>query len=187
MSDEIDQSHSGSGVWEKSGNSRWVVVAETSHKIPRRTRTRTEGSVDPSLAIHNYINSFEIELPREGEPLLVNDGSSLVRLDQNVSPGAESDQPGPSRAAVHTRRLSSPSTSHNQSLESEQHNNSVSSRRSRRRHKNRKRKVEPVVRESRERTRYVCISAESSPGRDSPSPDSLTRIIHNNSNLFKFS
>ena len=183
MSDEIDKSHSGSGVWEKSGNSKWVVVAETSHKIPRRTRTRTEGSVDPSLAIHNYINSFEIELPREGEPLLVNDGSSLVRLDHG-SPGAETDQPGPSRAAVQTRRISSPSASQNQSLESEP---GTSSRRSRRRHRNRKKKVEPVARQSRERTRYVCISAESSPGRDSPSPESLTRIIHNSSNLLNFS
>ena len=59
-SEPSSSSSSGSGVWEKSENSKWIVVAEASHKIPRRARVRPEGSVDPSLGIHKFISKFEV-------------------------------------------------------------------------------------------------------------------------------
>ena len=62
---DVDPSRPGSGVWEKSDNSRWISVAEGSHKLPR-TRLASEGSVDPGLSIQTFISSFEVELPRVG-------------------------------------------------------------------------------------------------------------------------
>jgi len=180
MDDEIDSSHSGSGVWEKSGNSRWVVVAETSHKLPRRTRMQSVGSVDPSLGIHKYLNKFEIELPRVGDnAVVVNDGTSMVRFEESVNE-PETDQPGPSGLSRQPRTSSvSPTRQASASEDGSDtpRRNTIRNRKNRRRRKKFDSKPSSV-RRSRPRSKPVCVSVESSPGRGSPSPESLSRIVH---------
>ena len=160
---DVDHSVPGSGVWEKSdSSSRWIVVAEGSHKIPRsRLRASSEGSVDPGLSIQTFITSFEVELPQVGDnSSLVSDGSSLVRFDNPVvsttSVEAVEGEAGPSGEAGGGSRQQPPD-------------------RTTRRHRRQKRK----------RSKYpkpggLSHSVESSPGRECPSPDSLMRIIHKN-------
>lgn len=181
MEDEIDSSRSGSGVWEKSENSRWIVVAETSHKLPRRTRFQASGSVDPSLGIHKYLNKFEIEFPRVGDnAVVVNDGTSMVRFEENVTE-TDAEQPGPS--GLSRQRNSNSVSPTRQSSASEESpdtpsRNTLRNRRNRRRRKKFESKPS-TVRRSRPRSKPVCVSVESSPGRGSPSPESLSRIVHN--------
>ena len=163
--EEIDQSAPGSGVWEKSENSKWMVVAETSHKIPRRKRTRPEGSVDPSLGIHNFISNFEVELPREGEnSVVINDGTSMVRLDSTGD--SFSDDSGPSA-------LSEANQDASEHAADDPHED----RRGRTRRRRQRRRTGGRAGFSNNRKVVVCSSVESSPGRDSPSPQSLNRIM----------
>ena len=188
MGDDVDYSSPGSGVWEKSANSKWITVAEKSHKIPRRARIRSEGSVDPSLGIHSFVNSFELEIPADGtNSVFISDGASLVRLDSVADATDNIDEPGPStssRVSVTSRRRSDHISSPNreeqpEDVESEQQTSTpIRSRRSRRR---KRKKLQIVSDKERRIRRPVCISADSSPGRDSPSPESLTRIILNHS------
>ena len=157
-------SGSGSGVWEKSENSKWIVVAETKHRIPRKARVRTVASVDPSLGIREFITSFEPEEPQPSElnnSILVGDGSSLVRLDSAAGMNTieeEAVQPGPS----------------SEGSEEASHEEAGDTRRTRRRRQRRHRGLR--VRDDRSK-RVMCVSVESSPGRASPSPESLSRIV----------
>ena len=155
----VDQSRPGSGVWEKSDNSRWIVVAEGSQKIPR-TRQASEGSVDPGLSIQTFISSFEVELPRVGDQSsLVSDGSSLVRFDQPPPPLLEVESQdsgevgvaGPSGVSSAGRR--------------------TAQERNKKYRKHKRRKARPAQ-------TAKSLSVESSPGRDCPSPESLVKIIH---------
>lgn len=167
-------SGSGSGVWEKSENSKWIVVAETKHRIPRKARVRTVASVDPSLGIREFITSFEPEPHSEmNNSILVGDGSSLVRLDSTSGENMiqiqdEEPQPGPS----------SESSEAGASQEGAGHGDSrgASSRR-RRQRRQRGQRVSTAEPRSHRTKRLVCVSVESSPGRDSPSPESLSRIV----------
>lgn len=74
--------------------------------------------------------------------------------------------------------LPEPGPSHvNNSPDIEQSDpNSQTRRRSRRRRRNRC-KMELRPRKDERRKKVVCSSVESSPGRESPSPESLTRIL----------
>ena len=148
---DVDSSVSGSGVWERSDNSRWMVVAEGRHRIPRSSRA-SEGSVDPGLSIQNYITNFEVELPRIGEnSSVVSDGSSLVRFDNPVEASASSEA-GPSGEVSGGQQ------------EEEKRS---------RKYKRQRRKRSKLS----QAARLTCQSVESSPGRDCPSPDSLLQII----------
>ena len=169
-------SGSGSGVWEKSENSKWIVVAETKHRIPRKARVRTVASVDPSLGIREFITSFEPEPHSEmNNSILVGDGSSLVRLDSTSGENMiqiqdEEPQPGPSSE--------SSEAGGGASQEGAGHGDSrgASSRR-RRQRRQRGQRVSTAEPRSHRTKRLVCVSVESSPGRDSPSPESLSRIV----------
>ena len=159
---DVDHSRPGSGVWEKSDNSRWIVVAEGSQKIPR-TRLASEGSVDPGLSIQTFISSFEVELPRVGDQSsLVSDGSSLVRFDQPLppSPVVESN----SQNSGEVVGLAGPSGASNVGRRAAQERNK----------KNRKQKR----RKNRAAQAAKSQSVESSPGRDCPSPESLVKLLH---------
>ena len=184
--DDAEVSASGSGVWEKSENSRWVVVRETKHKIPRRSRQRSVGSVDPSLGIHKFVTKFEVELPREGaNTVVVNDGTSMVRLEAATSSGGGGAggegtlDPGPSTSAAAPGAL--------QREDNESESLGVTSR-SRRRRRGRRREQADAGAGMRGRRRVACVSVESSPGRASPSPESLNRIVHKySSDILNFS
>ena len=166
-------SGSGSGVWEKSENSKWIVVAETKHRIPRKARVRTVASVDPSLGIREFITSFEPELPSEvNNSILVGDGSSLVRLDSSAGENMiqiqdEEPQPGPSSESSEAGGVAS---------QEEAGPGDSRGARSRRR-RQRGQRVSTREARSQRSKRLVCVSVESSPGRDSPSPESLSRIV----------
>ena len=161
---------SGSGVWEKSENSKWIVVAETKHRIPRKARVRTVASVDPSLGIREFITSFEPEEPPEGNnSILVGDGSSLVRLDRSAGENMEEVQPGPS---------SENSGASPEEAEREERPGDRSGRsRRRRQRRHRGQGVTTAGTRCGRGKRMACVSVESSPGRDSPSPESLSRIV----------
>ena len=182
--DDAEVSTSGSGVWEKSENSRWVVVRETKHKIPRRSRQRSVGSVDPSLGIHKFVTKFEVELPREGaNTVVVNDGTSMVRLEAATSSagggagGEGTLDPGPSTSAAASGAL--------QREDNESESLGLTSRSRRRKRRGRRREQADA---GRGRRRLACVSVESSPGRASPSPESLNRIVHKySSDILKFS
>ena len=159
---DVDHTRPGSGVWEKSDNSRWIVVAEGSQKIPR-TRLASEGSVDPGLSIQTFISSFEVELPRVGEQSsLVSDGSSLVRFDHPLPlpPVLESDDQDSALVAV-----PGPSGVSNTARPAAQERNKKN-----RKQKRRKNRQTPQSAKS--------MSVESSPGRDCPSPETLSKIFH---------
>ena len=155
----MDQSRPGSGVWEKSDNSRWMVVAEGSQKIPR-TRQASEGSVDPGLSIQTFISSFEVELPRVGDQSsLVSDGSSLVTFDQPLAPLVETNDQDPGEVGG-----AGPSGVSNAGRRAAQERN-------KKYRKQKRRKARPAQ-------TAKSLSVESSPGRDCPSPESLARILH---------
>ena len=185
--DDAEVSASGSGVWEKSENSRWVVVRETKHKIPRRSRQRSVGSVDPSLGIHKFVTKFEVELPREGaNTVVVNDGTSMVRLEAATSSGGGGAggegtlDPGPSTSAAASGAL--------QREDNESESLGMTSRSRRRRRRGRGREQTDAGAGRRGRRRVACVSVESSPGRASPSPESLNRIVHKySSDILNFS
>ena len=156
---DVDPSRPGSGVWEKSDNSRWISVAEGSHKLPR-TRLASEGSVDPGLSIQTFISSFEVELPRVGDQSsLVSDGSSLVRFDRPVLERNQQDSSELGEAG--------PSSGGNSRSAGRQ----AGQERSRKSRKQKRRKNKPAP-------AAPSLSVESSPGRDCPSPDSLVQILH---------
>ena len=163
---------SGSGVWEKSENSKWIVVAETKHRIPRRARVRTVASVDPSLGIREFITSFEEEPEASvaSSSILVGDGSSLVRLDSAGENMEGEPQQGPSSGGDSdgvNEAVGGPGGQEEARVGGRQ-----SVRQSRRRRQKRSRRMTTVgVR------RLGAVSVESSPGRDSPSPESLSRIV----------
>ena len=160
-------SGSGSGVWEKSENSKWIVVAETKHRIPRKARVRTVASVDPSLGIREFITSFEPEEPPSAvnNSILVGDGSSLVRLDSSAAENMEEPQPGPS------------SEGSGASHEEAEREETPGDRGGRSRRRRQRRQRGQRVSGARRNKRTACVSVESSPGRDSPSPESLSRIV----------
>ena len=159
---DVDHTRPGSGVWEKSDNSRWIVVAEGSQKIPR-TRQASEGSVDPGLSIQTFISSFEVELPRVGDQsALVSDGNSLVRIDHPPPPPLLVESQDQISAEVGGAGPSGLGNTGRQQATQE---------RNRKYRKQKRRKTRPSqVAQS--------LSVESSPGRDCPSPESLVQILH---------
>ena len=169
---------SGSGVWEKSENSKWIVVAETKHRIPRKARVRTVASVDPSLGIREFITSFEPEEPEVNvnNSILVGDGSSLVRLDRSAGENMEEAQPGPSSED------SGASPEEAETGERPGDRSGRSRRRRQRRHRGQG--VTTAGTRCGRSKRMACVSVESSPGRDSPSPESLSRIVKKYSSSF---
>ena len=155
---DVDHGRPGSGVWEKSDNSRWFVVAEGSQKLPR-SRLVSEGSVDPGLSIQTFISSFEVELPRVGDQSsLVSDGSSLVRFDHPVA------ERNPQEASADVG-VAGPSNAGRQAAAQERN-------KKQRKQKSKRRKSKPALAAAK------SLSVESSPGRDCPSPGSLEQILH---------
>eukprot|EP00092_Neocalanus_flemingeri_P029865 GFUD01032430.1.p1 GENE.GFUD01032430.1~~GFUD01032430.1.p1 ORF type:complete len:240 (+),score=62.59 GFUD01032430.1:58-720(+) len=70
-----------SGVWERSENRRWLVVMNSNHRIPSRTRARSEGSLDPCLSIQSFINNFDFEEPPSNTFNVISDGNTMIRID----------------------------------------------------------------------------------------------------------
>ena len=200
--EDVEGGEGGSGVWERAENRRWMVVRGGRHRIPGRAHCRSEGSgVDPSLGISSYLAAFELEVAQQpGSFQLVSDGESLVRLQ--ASPHAQEEdqqqeveeEAGPSSAqsssSVETRSMRRSSETGEESREvgrsevvtqNEEVGTSPARRRNRRRMERRKarRKWQLGRRQEAGRRQERCTvpSVESSPGRDSPSPDSLRRII----------
>jgi len=185
----------GSGIWEKSENRRWTVVDTNLHRIPsRRNRATSEGSLDPSLSITSFVTNFEVEEEQPSNYRVISDGNSYVRIDTDNAgteeeiPEAQEDDPmeGTSgsqqtrRVNARTRRRSSNVSSPEQILPP-QEPDIVSSRGRRRRRRGKRKKVfvfsEDSVKKRKKWKREIIASVESSPGRDSPSPDTLNRII----------
>lgn len=185
----------GSGVWEKFENRRWVVVMDTDHhRIPSRNRTRSEGSLDPSLSIQSFVSNFEVEEQQQSNYRLISDGNSLVRIDRvvdtvegEVGDGEEDPQEGPSgsqqtrRVNTRARRRSSHLSSPDEQLQPPPAVEPGSGKGRRRRRRRRRNKVFLLrgnfVGGKKKWKREVLLSVESSPGRDSPSPDTLMRIV----------
>ena len=184
----------GSGVWEKSENRRWVVVMDTNHRIPSRNRTRSEGSLDPSLSIHSFVSRFEVEEQQPGNYNVVSDGSSLVRidrvgdLDEDTAGQEQEEDPMEGTSGSQTRRVNARARRQSSHLSSPEHIppppsdvETVQSRGRRKRRQRRKKKVFLLsgnfIGRKKKWKREVILSVESSPGRDSPSPDTLRRIV----------
>ena len=107
--EECTSSTPGSGVWEKSENRRWVVVMDTNHRIPSRNRSRSEGSLDPSLSIHSFVSRFEVEKQQPGNYNVISDGSSLVRIDRvedmEEDPAAGQEEEDPMEVTERIHRI----------------------------------------------------------------------------------
>jgi len=191
LDDETSNSNivPGSGVWEKSENKRWIVVVDSSlHRIPGRNRTRSEGSLDPSLSIHSFVSNFEVEELQPSNYRVISDGSSLVRVDREEgTPGNEEEDPMEgSSGTQQTRRVNVRARRRSSHLSSPEHlpppvvETVSSSGGRRRRRRRRKKKVFLVSGNSSGRKKWkreIILSVESSPGRDSPSPDTLRQIV----------
>jgi len=185
----------GSGIWEKSENRRWTVVDTNLHRIPsRRSRATSEGSLDPSLSITSFVTNFEVEEEQPSNCRVISDGNSYVRINTTDNAGMEEDIPeaqeddpmeGTSgtqqtrRVNARTRRRSSNVSSPEQILPPPE-TRTVSSR-GRRRRRGKRKKVfvfsKDSVKKRKKWNREIIASVESSPGRDSPSPDTLNRIV----------
>merc|ERR1711936_1313101 len=87
--EQLDTNHecpgSGSGVWEKCENRKWEIVTNTKHRIPSRTRMRSEGSLDPCLSIHKFIANFDVEEEQPNASRLISDGNTVIRVDETVN------------------------------------------------------------------------------------------------------
>ena len=188
---------SGSGVWERSENRRWVVVRNTNHMIPSRTRARSEGSLDPCLSIQRFINNFDVEQPNNYN--VVSDGNTVIRIDNVEDTQGEADgvvgnseqepeeDPMEGSSESQTRRVKTRARRRSSHLSSPEQlppqveSVQVKARRRRRRKKKRSKFVLSgnfSGRKKRWKRREVApLSVESSPGRDSPSPDTLRRIV----------
>ena len=188
----------GSGVWEKSENKKWEVVMGNNHRIPSRTRTRSEGSLDPCLSIHRFIHSFDIEEQQTSNYSVISDGSTMIRIDNETDTVNEADgeniitavvqeeDPLEGSSGSQTRRVKTKSRRRSSTLSSPEQlpseNNSVQKQVKKRRRRRRRRKVIMQSRQFSSRrekwkNREVPLSVESSPGRDSPSPNALRRIV----------
>lgn len=88
MQDDDDVSSddwSGSGIWEKTENRRWIVVDD--HIIPRIDRSVPDSSLVPGLGIGQYIENFEIETEMVlNSSKLVTRGSMVVRISVELEP-----------------------------------------------------------------------------------------------------
>jgi len=184
----------GSGIWEKSENKRWVVVDTSLHRIPRRNRMTSEGSLDPSLSITSFVTNFEVEEQQPSNYRVISDGSSLVRIDEDnndeVEEEIEDEDPmeGSSgtqqtrRVTVRARRKSSNVSSPERILPPPEVAEPSHSRGRRKRRRGKRKKVlmlNGVLPEKKKKksSREIILSVESSPGRDSPSPETLNRIV----------
>jgi hypothetical protein len=185
----------GSGVWEKSENKRWVVVMDTNHRIPSRNRTRSEGSLDPSLSIHSFVSRFEVEEQQPGNYNVISDGSSLVRIDrvedmeEDPAVQGQEEDPMEGSSGSQTRRVNARARRRSSHLSSPEQNppppppnvETVQSKGRRKRRRRRRKKVFLLsgnfIGRKKKWKREVILSVESSPGRDSPSPDTLRRIV----------
>ena len=101
---------SGSGIWERSENSRWIVV--NNPIIPMIDRVANEYSLNPDLGIMQYLHNFEAEPELRSENArIVSNGSSIVRVSE-VMPEVPEDaalmtdeEPGTSSTRMTTIRL----------------------------------------------------------------------------------
>ena len=196
-----DLNVSSSGVWEKSENKKWVVVRCTHHRIPCRSKSKSENTLDPSLSIHSYIRNFEAE-EQSNTYSVINDGSSLIRVDSDDRNFTENNDTDPlegtssgsvmsnstRRLAVKARRRSSHISS--PEVERERRTTPILNLKLRRRKRKRKRKrhFENDAFSTKKKkicTKEIILSVESSPGRDCPSPGELQRIIENSLNLYR--
>ena len=180
----------GSGVWERSENRRWVVVMNTNHRIPSMTRARSEGSLDPSLSIQRFVTNFEVEEQQPSNYRVISDGNSLVRIDRAVDTeeeagGEQEEDPMEGSSGSQTRRVNTRArrrSTHLSSPDQPPPNVATVQGRGRRRRRRRRREKKfllsgNILGRRKKWKREVILSVESSPGRDSPSPDTLRRIV----------
>jgi len=183
---------SGSGIWERVENRRWEVVRD--HILPMRDLVAEETSLMANLGIGRYLQNFESEVEvGPGNFKIVSSGSSLVRLadedaeslpvcDSDVAPHPDSfdfpdsldhePAPGPSGVSTTSRLVpevpvvpssSGPSKSRKRCF-------GRGKKKQRKRLKDAKRRCTERMVGTRAR------SAESSPGRRTPSPSTLASI-----------
>jgi len=185
----------GSGIWEKSENRRWTIVDANRHRIPsRRNRATSEGSLDPSLSITSFVTNFEVEEEQPSNCRVISDGNSFVRLDtdnagreEEIHEEQDDDPMEGSSGTQQTRRVSSRARRRSSNVSSPEQvllsldTVTAPSRGRRRRRRGKRKKVfvfsGDSVKKRKKWNREMIMSVESSPGRDSPSPDTLNRIV----------
>lgn len=209
---------SGSGVWERTENRRWIAVHQ--HRIPNRKRSISESSLVTDLGTGQFVNRFEFVEPSDNSEnsdqfRIVVSKESMIRLKTSIAsedcsvPGTSSSGddpvPGPSSAPQSGDSPARPGTSSQQDhsrREARRINTLLHRTLSKRAKKNRKNKKRARQRKrdlrnfqrdfgqsQQQRLRreggggstpkrriMLTRSADSSPGRNSPSPTSLSRI-----------
>jgi len=202
---EAGPSWSGSGVWEGSLHQRWEVVEQEEHRVPGREIGLQSPQVSSSLEISPFVASFSAEQEDPAMPdNIVADGNSLVRLDHNLqsqSYEVEDEEAGPSRRrSKRQKRRNSSNRLEGEEREEETvvereesgggREEEVSEGRRQQRQGNKKRKrfwwrrkkvklfrVARAMEFKNRRNNMPYVSVESSPGRNSPSPDTLRMIL----------
>ena len=100
---------SGSGIWERSENSRWIVV--NNPIIPMIDRVANEYSLNPDLGITQYLHNFEKEPELRSETArIVSNGSTIVRVSEVIPELSDhaalnDEEPGSSSAQILASRL----------------------------------------------------------------------------------
>jgi len=172
---------------------------------PQQEQDQVRGVLDPSLSIHSFVSRFEVEEQQPGNYNVISDGSSLVRIDrvedmeedpgagqeeEDPAAGQEEEDPMEGSSGSQTRRVNARARRRSSHLSSPEHIpppppppgvETVQSRGRRKRRRRRRKKVFLLsgnfIGRKKKWKREVILSVESSPGRDSPSPDTLRRIV----------
>jgi len=195
-------SWSGSGIWERTENRRWETVEN--HMIPAWDNTSGDTSLVAGLGIGHYLQNFEEEgsMTTENSFRIITSGSTMMRISNSLDTGqpCSSETEGSAVQELETiieeveaEPVAGPSglsqtnsqqchSSDSTSKTSEPKKPAVKSeslkRMLRRKRSSRKRRKQRV--RGGERGRKVLKvrtpSEASSPGRSTPSPDSLARI-----------
>jgi len=184
---------SGSGIWEREENRRWEVVRD--HILPMRDLLAGETSLMTNLGIGQYLQNFESEVEvGPGHFKIVASGESFVRLDDVAEslpvcdsddaphqdsldfPDSEEHEPVPGPSGVSNASRLAPEVPVVPSSSGPSKNRKRcfvrGKKKRRKRLKSAKRKCADSLPVSRERLK----SAESSPGRRTPSPATLASI-----------
>jgi hypothetical protein len=186
----------GSGIWEKTENRRWIAVAN--HIIPRIDPSAPDSSLVSGLGIGQYVENFESETQVAfNNSKLVTSGSMVVRISVELEPPVLASIPEQTEDLDESEPVAGPSgCSHKVGKNDPSNSSTVDSsteqiispeprskkprssfvrnkRKQRKRNRCKSKKLFPPL---SKRSASRVPSAASSPGRATPSPDSLARI-----------